>query len=354
MMLVPDPTRRADLRSILAHPWLSTYSYLFEKTMNLEHVAMEQHQQQRLALPKVNDAGGCGGSSAVTTAPPPRSYSYRDHPSGQLELIYDSSVDHSIYSSSPTNTVPASRKGTVSAIVMPKTVQSSNDDDPFVPSSHAVYIPVTISIPDDTLSAGRSSREGSSQGLSSRNGPPSSVQIDSAKKKGTIDRHTIQVDQFIAKKGSSQTDTSDRILSTQNISPPAKQKSSHDSSFNANPRPLPASLASSTPSSRNQASQLSSSTLRAAQNWTPTVSVSPASPPLSTQDKSFRSVNQQPLVLLLQFSDNVMFYHPSRPYMCEQHIALPAYVELRVAATLTSLPTSKQKIYHEDIDLVQH
>ncbi|KAG1731004.1 hypothetical protein EDB19DRAFT_2041873 [Suillus lakei] len=344
----------------MAHPWLSTYSYLFEKTVNLEHVAMEQHQQQRLAY-----------QSAVTTAPPPRSHSYRDHHSGQPELIYDSSVDQSIYSSSPVNAVPASRKGIVSAIVMLKTVQSSNDDDPFVPSSHAVHIPVTISIPDDTLSAGRSSREGSSRGaLSSRNGPPSSVQIDSAKKKGTIDRHTIQVEyadhtaptlelapnfsQSIAKKGSSQTDTSDRILSTQNISPPAKQKSSHDSSFNANPRPLPAPLASSTPCSRNQASQLSSSTLCAAQNRTPTVSVSPASPPLSTQDKSFRSVNQQPLVLLLQFSDNVMFYHPSRPYVCEQHIALPAYVKLRVAATLTSLPTSKEKIYHEDIDLVQH
>ncbi|KAG1730991.1 hypothetical protein EDB19DRAFT_1363003, partial [Suillus lakei] len=100
----------------------------------------------------------------------------------------------------------------------------------------------------------------------------SSVQIDSAKKKGTIDRHTIQVEyadrvydhtaptlelapnfsQSIAKKGSSQTDTSDRILSTQNISPPAKQKSSHDSSFNAYPRPLPAPPAASTPSSRNK------------------------------------------------------------------------------------------------------
>ncbi|KAG1807390.1 Pkinase-domain-containing protein [Suillus variegatus] len=217
MMLVPDPTRRADLRSIMAHPWLSTYSYLFEKTVDdLEHVAMEQHQQRRLAYQRqMRQAAAAAAAkdpakvsrtqsarvdgilnSAVTSAPPPRSHSYRDQPSGQPELIYDSSVDQSIYSSSsPANTVPASRKGAVSAVVMPKTVQSSNDDDPFAPSPHAVHIPVTISKPDDTPSVGRSSREGSSQGaLSSRNGPPSSVQPDPAKKKGTIDRHTIQVD----------------------------------------------------------------------------------------------------------------------------------------------------------------
>lgn len=330
MMLVPDPTRRADLRSIMAHPWLSTYSYLFEKTVDdLEHVAMEQHQQRRLAYQRqMRQAAAAAAAkdptkvsrtqsarvegilnSAATSAPPPRSHSYRDHPPGQPELIYDSSVDQSIYSSSsPANAVPASRKGTVSAIVMPKTVQSSNDDDPFAPSSHAVHIPVTISKPDETPPAGRSSREGSSQGaLSSRNGPPSFVQPDSAKKKGTIDRHTIQVEyadhsapvpelapnfsHSITKKDSSQTGTSDRVISTQNISTPAKQKSSRDSSFNTSPRPLPAPPAANTPSSRNQPSQLSSSTLRAAQNRTPTVSVSPASPPMSTEDKSFRSVN---------------------------------------------------------------
>lgn len=330
MMLVPDPTRRADLRSIMAHPWLSTYSYLFEKTVDdLEHVAMEQHQQRRLAYQRqMRQAAAAAAAkdpakvsrtqsarvegilnSAVTSAPPPRSHSYRDHPSGQPELIYDSSVDQSIYSSSsPANAIPTSRKGAVSAIVMPKTVQSSNDDDPFAPSSHAVHIPVTISKPDDTPSAGRSSREGSSQGaLSSRNGPAPSVQSDSTKKKSTIDRHTIQVEyadhsapmpelapnfsQSITKKDSSQTGSSDRILPSQNISTPAKQKSSRDSAFNTNPRPLPAPPATSTPSSRNQQAQLSSSTLRAAQNRTPTVSVSPASPPMSTEDKSFRSVN---------------------------------------------------------------
>lgn len=325
MMLVPDPTRRADLRSIMAHPWLSAYSYIFEKNVDdLEHVAMEQHQQRRLAYQRqMRQAAAAAAkdpakvsrtqsarvegilNSAGTSAPPPRSHSYRDHPSGQPELIYDSSIDQSIYSSSsPANAVPTSRKGAVSAIVMPTTVQSSNDDDPFASSSHAVHIPVTISRPDDTPSAGRSSREGSSHGApSSRNGPPPSAmpQPDPTKKKATIDRHTIQVEyadqtpelapnfsQSITKKVSA--GTSDRIFSTQNISSPAKEKPSRDSSFSANPRPLPAPPAASTPS-RTQAPQHSSSTLRAAQNRTPTVSVSPASPPVSTEEKSFRSVN---------------------------------------------------------------
>ncbi|KAG1750401.1 Pkinase-domain-containing protein [Suillus paluster] len=324
MMLVPDPTRRADLRSIMAHPWLSAYSYQFQKTVDdLEHVAMEQHQQRRLAYQRQMRQAAAAATakdsakvsrtqsarvegilnSASTSGSPPRSHSYRDQPSGQPELIYDSSVDQSIYSSSsPANPVPTSRKGAVSAIVMPTTVQSSNDD-PFALSSHAVHTPVTISKADNTSSAGRSSREGSSQGApSSRNGPPPSAlpQPDATKKKATIDRHTIQVEytdqtpelapnfsQSITKKGSA--GTSDRIFSAQNISSPAKEKPSRDSSFSTNPRPLPAPPATSTPS-RSQAPQHSSSTLRAAQNRTPTVSVSPASPSMSTEEKSFQSV----------------------------------------------------------------
>ena len=50
MMLVPDPTRRADLRSIMAHPWLATYAHNFSKAVeDLKRVVMEQHQMKRLA-----------------------------------------------------------------------------------------------------------------------------------------------------------------------------------------------------------------------------------------------------------------------------------------------------------------
>lgn len=331
MMLVPDPTRRADLRSIMAHPWLSTYSYLFEKTVDdLEQVAMEQHQQRRLAYQRqMRQAAAAAAakdpakvsrtqsarvegllSSAGSSGPPPRSHSYRDHPSGQPELIYDSSVDQSIYSSSsPPVAVPASRKVANSTFVMPTTTQSSSDDDPFAPPPHAVQIPVTISKPDETPSAGRHSREGSSQAASSsRHGPPPSSlpQQDPVKKK--VDRHTIQVEysdqtapsQELAPNFSQSIKPSMPVkkdglpvapVSTQNISSPAKEKPKRQPSVDTDrSRPLPATPAVDTPS-RAQAPQLSSSTLRATQNRMPTVSVSPASPPVSTEEKSFQSVN---------------------------------------------------------------
>ena len=42
MMLIPDPSRRADLRSIMAHPWLSAYAHIFSSGVDdLEHAAME-------------------------------------------------------------------------------------------------------------------------------------------------------------------------------------------------------------------------------------------------------------------------------------------------------------------------
>ena len=332
MMLVPDPTRRADLQSIMAHSWLSSYSYLFAKTVDdLEQVAMEQHQQRRLAYQRqMRQAAAAAAAkdpakvsrtqsarvegllnSAGPSAPPPRSHSYRDHPSGQPELIYDSSVDQSIYSSSsPPTAVSAHRKGVNSHIVTPTNAQSSNDDDPFASSSNAVHIPVTISKPGETSSAGTSSRDGSSQAASSRHAPPPSSlpQQDSVKKKVAIDRHTIQVEysgqstrtpdpapnfnQTIkpptpAKKDSLPA-TPDSISPAQHVTSP-KEKPKRPPSIDAErSRPLPAPPTPGTPS-RPQGPQLSSSTLRAAQNQTPIVSVSPASPPVSTEEKSFLS-----------------------------------------------------------------
>lgn len=62
LMLVPDPSRRASLDEVMAHPWLSSYSkareddyelgpgMAFGRTVDdLENAAMEQHQQKRLA-----------------------------------------------------------------------------------------------------------------------------------------------------------------------------------------------------------------------------------------------------------------------------------------------------------------
>src|SRR5204863_8816012 len=53
MMLVPDPTRRADLETVMSHRWLAPYGHIFKRDVDeLEQVAMEQHQQKRLAYQK--------------------------------------------------------------------------------------------------------------------------------------------------------------------------------------------------------------------------------------------------------------------------------------------------------------
>ncbi|KAF8137429.1 hypothetical protein EV363DRAFT_1394973 [Boletus edulis] len=43
-MLVPDPMRRADLRLIMAHPWLSAYAHIFSNGVeDLERATKERH-----------------------------------------------------------------------------------------------------------------------------------------------------------------------------------------------------------------------------------------------------------------------------------------------------------------------
>lgn len=53
LMLVPDPKLRADLRTIMLHPWLEPYRYLFERSVkDLEASAAEQHRQKRMQFQK--------------------------------------------------------------------------------------------------------------------------------------------------------------------------------------------------------------------------------------------------------------------------------------------------------------
>jgi len=50
LMLVPDPKYRADIQTVMSHRWLRPGTVLFNQTLgDLEHAAMEQHQQKRLA-----------------------------------------------------------------------------------------------------------------------------------------------------------------------------------------------------------------------------------------------------------------------------------------------------------------
>ncbi|KAG8753546.1 hypothetical protein FRC12_011500 [Ceratobasidium sp. 428] len=50
-MLVPDPKHRADLATIMAHPWLAPYSAQFQLSVDqLEQQAVEQQQAKRMAI----------------------------------------------------------------------------------------------------------------------------------------------------------------------------------------------------------------------------------------------------------------------------------------------------------------
>ncbi|KAH7925023.1 Pkinase-domain-containing protein [Leucogyrophana mollusca] len=344
MMLVPDPVRRADLRSIMSHPWLAAYSHMFSKGVDdLERAAMEQHQMKRLAYQRqMRQAAAAANvepgrvartqsarvdgilNSSSTSAP--RSHSFRDQQSpGQPEYLYETSVDQSFYSSSsPTNAAPASRNG-ASALAVPSPSHAVTDDDPFgPPPSHGVTIPVTVSQADEPPAAGRSSKESSSQvGSPARSGapPPTQTPSDAGKKKGGF-RHTIQVEygerpepelapsfthaaklatpvkevQPVQSRVSEERNTQPRARTASYQNSPSRerektpQKATVDTEKNS-PRPLPPPPSTPPPASRPQPSQVSTSTLRAAQAQTPTVAIAPASPPATVEDKSYQSAH---------------------------------------------------------------
>ena len=141
IMLVPDPARRADLPSIMAHRWLAPYAHLFQKSVaELERTAIEQHHQKRLAYQKQMKAAAAAETSASRMArsqsarvegyssptSPSSSRSHRDQryaQQAQPEFLYETS--------SPAS---SARRGVNSAIVLPTTSPLGLEDDPFAPS----------------------------------------------------------------------------------------------------------------------------------------------------------------------------------------------------------------------------
>ena len=332
MMLVPDPTRRADLRSIMVHPWLSAYVHIFSSTVDdLERAAMEQHQTKRLAYQRQmrqavvgqsepsrvarSQSARVDGMLNASSSTNPRTHSYRDNlPPGQPEYLYETSVDQSIYSSS-SPPAPHSRNA-VSLAVTPAT-SIGPDDDPFAPPS-TVNIPVTISSPDDGPSI-----TPAIQDIDSSYPPNGSAKspTDSGKKKPTGGfRHTIQVeysgdphpqehapgsshgkasraDASSARLGPKQdAESRDRKVSAPHASPrlPGEKASVAPSTDAKMPaaKPLPPPPSTPTPSRVDTTHLTPSAALRENQPQTPSVAISPASPSATNaEDKSSKSVN---------------------------------------------------------------
>ena len=225
MMLVPDPTRRADLRSIMAHPWLAAYAHNFSKAVeDLERVAMEQHQMKRFAYQgqmqqaaasasqqeparvartqsaRVDGmlgvsgvtASGTGAAAVAAAAAQPRSHSFTDNTQPHPEYLYETSlIDQSIYSSPspPTHPPNASSRHPASLAVSPT---SPIDDDPFAPPP-SVSIPVTISTPDNAPASVVPVKDAHSTADTTAAGT-AAAQPDQKQKDPSGFRHTVQVE----------------------------------------------------------------------------------------------------------------------------------------------------------------
>lgn len=343
MMLVPDPTRRADLRAIMEHSWLQPFASVFNRGVeDLEHSAMEQHQLKRLAYQRqMKQAAAATASTepsnkmtrtqsartdpfnSSTSSPAARSHSQRSPPpQAQPEYLYETSaLDQTMnsYNNSPPVIPPSSRRGN-SATVIPST-SSPLDDDPFAPPSSSQDISLS-SIPIH-ISDERSPR----QKQSSREYAPvvpvdvTPAKTPDTKKKGGF-RHTIQVEYGdpepqeapppiqplppkpapVTRKQVPDVDVvaaeeraTKRTRTISHDSPASKRRPSGDDS--ASVKPLPQAPSSSPERSRPERAapppRLPDGSLAAAQKLPPTVSIATATPPASPfpgeGDKSMQS-----------------------------------------------------------------
>ena len=239
LMLVPDPKNRADIQIVMNHRWLRPGASLFNSTLgDLEHAAMEQHQQKRLAYQRQMKAAaaaaenqrmsrsqsartdGYANSVGVLPSSTTRSRSHRDYSGShqpQQVPLYETSNDQPVYTSPPsqppaTTTVP-SRRGATSQIVLPTTPTFGVEDDPFAPGpsqakreTDFLVSPVSDGVLDenarrrhDSISkndatptqTSKTTTSGSTRKASNPSGPPP----DQGQRKRKDDfRHTIQVE----------------------------------------------------------------------------------------------------------------------------------------------------------------
>lgn len=226
LMLVPDPTRRADLETIMSHHWLQPYAHLFDRTVqDLERLAMEQHQMKRLAYQRQMKQQAAAAAaeqtkmtrtqSARTEIPPmpgsvsshrSRHHQYQGPPSaianGDRYYETNDNPDESLFTSPPP--VPVTRGSTrrhvASAVVTP-TAQSNFEDDPFgPPPPQKVVAPPSedeyIGAPEAREPRSHRSRESASR--TPRKQPPAPtvapVKMSPERRKTDRQRHTIQLE----------------------------------------------------------------------------------------------------------------------------------------------------------------
>lgn len=198
LMLVPDPTHRADLKKIMAHRWLRPYAHLFERTVqDLERLAMEQHQMKRLAYQRQMKQQAAAAAaeqqrmqrsqSARIDMPTPNQAngSRRQQQPSNEDYLYEANPDDSLFSSPA---LPPVKRHPASAVVGAPKV-SGYEDDPFGPPPSA---------PSKDTEDARTRKSSTPAGsVSRKQAPPVAVapiKTSPERRKADRQRHTIQLE----------------------------------------------------------------------------------------------------------------------------------------------------------------
>lgn len=223
LMLVPDPTRRANLDTVMRHPWLGLYqgtpridgvpSAFGKSVADLEKAALAQHQQKRLAYQKQIRANAPMNSPAASST---RSHSQRPEQSSavpsssrsrsvQPDYIYESSADPA----SSSNTPGTRQNGNAPKVFDSPAAMGLTDDDPFAAGPGAKTNNVVVTTTTTTTSA--TSRQRTSEELARQEAASNALSPDpksATSPKGNRSsanaggfRHTIQVEYDEPKSG---------------------------------------------------------------------------------------------------------------------------------------------------------
>ncbi|KAH8114917.1 Pkinase-domain-containing protein [Phellopilus nigrolimitatus] len=209
LMLVPDPTQRADLMKIMTHHWLKPYAHLFDRSVqDLERLAMEQHQMKRLAYQRQMKQQAAAAAaeqqkiqrsqSARMDIPPiPSSGQRARQAAANQEFLYEANPDESLFASPTLPSVThASRRHPASVAV--GTTSSAYDDDPFGPPVAAAPAVEEPAAQDEARGESRTRARSGSAGQSSRKQPPpvavAPVKMSPERRKKDRQRHTIQLE----------------------------------------------------------------------------------------------------------------------------------------------------------------
>ncbi|KAL5520479.1 hypothetical protein ACEPAG_9703 [Sanghuangporus baumii] len=205
IMLVPDPSQRADLKTIMAHHWLKPYAHLFNRSVqDLERLAMEQHQMKRLAYQRQMKQQAAAAAaeqqkmqrsqSARVEAPQAPSHGHRtrpQHPPSAMneEYLYESNPDESLFASPA---LPPVKRHPVSIAVGGSS--QTYEDDPFGPPP---ALPTNAVEETVEMTEQRRARQDSTPSRSSKKqAPPTALQPikSGSERRKDRQRHTIQLE----------------------------------------------------------------------------------------------------------------------------------------------------------------